>query len=81
MFLLNFGSGQGLKFLREHNFFCYIPNLEHRIFPVSPLLHLPLTELFSHSKINFSMGLLKSEVSCPAITRSCREHREPSRIL
>jgi len=39
--LLNFGLGRGLKFLQEHNFFCYIFNLEHRLFSISPLLYLP----------------------------------------
>jgi len=28
-------------FLQEHNFFCYISNLEYRLFSISPLLHLP----------------------------------------
>jgi len=30
-----------LEFSREHNSFCYIFNLEHRLFSISPLLHLP----------------------------------------
>jgi len=34
--LLNFGLGRRLKFSQEHNFLCYISNLEHRLFSISP---------------------------------------------
>jgi len=38
--------------LQENNFFCYIFNLEYRLFSTSPLLHLPplLQELLSQSQ-------------------------------
>jgi len=29
---INFDLGHGFKFLREHNIFCYIFYLEHRLF-------------------------------------------------
>jgi len=51
IYLMNFGLWQHMKLLREHNFFCYISNLEHRLFSISPLLHLPLI-LSDHAKSN-----------------------------
>jgi len=30
-----------VEVLTKKNFFCYISNLEHRLFSSSPLLHLP----------------------------------------
>jgi len=31
-----------LKFSQKHNFLCYISNIKHRLFPISPSLHLLL---------------------------------------
>jgi len=51
-----------LKFLGEHNFFCYISILEHNFFSISPLLRLPLiVMLFCFAEEE----LLEKEVNIP----------------
>jgi len=39
-FFINFSLRRRLKFMQEHNLFCYIFSLEHRLFSISPLLYL-----------------------------------------
>jgi len=68
--------GLGLKFLWEHKFFCYISNLEHSLFSISPLLHLPLTNrvmlhlsvvdyyLLVKNKFKFKAKLLNTANTC-----------------
>jgi len=64
-FIIKFGMGHRLKFSREHNFFCYISNLEHRLFSIFPLT-APTCEFYILSVISLllTVGVASLLTSC-----------------